>query len=214
MTKSQELNKELTQVWLILVAAKESFNYCYYMHKPKTDSELQYINESKDFKYIRHLLWRVTIIELAKIFRESKETDRFNIFHLFNKLKPSGHFKSLQFSDKKLTEYEKSLREDNLITQIINLRDKIYAHTDSKTDNLETDLITFSSLENLIYKTERIINEIFEMTLDTSILFDSPVFNRNDFDAFEILAKDRENFLEQEQQQLNEFLKKYATNSK
>lgn len=214
MTKKQELDKELTQVWLILVAAKESFNYCYYMHKPKSESELQYINESKDFKYIRHLLWRVTIIELAKIFRESKDTDRFNIFHLFNKLKPTGHFKRLKFPNQKLVEYEASLREDNLITQIINLRDKIYAHTDSKTDNLETNLITFSTLENLIQKTERIINEIFEITLDNSISFNSPVFNRNGFDAFEILAKDRENFLEQERQQLNKFLKKYATNSK
>lgn len=70
MTKKQELNKELTQVWLILVAAKESFNYCYYMYKPKSDEELSYINDSKDFCYIRFLLWRVTIIELAKLFQE------------------------------------------------------------------------------------------------------------------------------------------------
>lgn len=196
MTKKQELDKELTQVWLILVAAKESYNYCYYMHKPKSGSELKYINESKDFKYIRHLLWRVTIIELAKIFRESKDTDRFNIFHLINKLKPTGHFKSLKFPSQKLIDYETSLKEDNLISQIINLRDKIYAHTDSNTDKLNTNLITFSALENLIQKTERIIKEIFEMALDASILFDSPVFDRNGFDAFEILAKEREGFLE------------------
>ncbi|MFN5878231.1 MAG: hypothetical protein ACK44B_05160, partial [Flavobacteriales bacterium] len=105
-------------------------------------------------------------------------------------------------------------KKDKLITQIINLRDKIYAHTDPKTDNLETDLITFLALENLIQKTERILNEIFELVLDTSLLFDSPVFDKNGFDAFEILAKDRENFLEQERQQLNEFLKKHTTYSK
>jgi hypothetical protein len=208
MTKKEELNEELTQVWLILVAAKESYQYCYYMHKPKSDSELKYINDSKDFKYIRHLLWRVTIIELAKIFRESKETDRFNIFHLLNKLKSLGYFKSLKFPNQKILEFESTLKQDNLINQIIDLRDKIYAHTDSNTDKLETNLITFEALENLIHKTERIINEIFETVLNTTIQFDSPVFNRERFDAFEILAKDRESFLEQQQQQLNEFLKK------
>lgn len=214
MTNKQELNKELNQVWLILVAAKESFNYCNYMYSPKSENELKYINESKDFRYIRHLLFRVTIIELSKIFRESKGTDRFNIFHLFNKLKPSGHFKSIKFPNRKLVEYEALLKEDDLISQIINLRDKIYAHTDSNIDKLETSKITFSALENLIQKTERIINEIFEIALDQSILFDSPVFNRQSFDAFEVLSKDREKFLEQEKHQLNEFLKKHSTNNK
>lgn len=97
------------------------------MHKLKSDSELQYINDTKD-------------------------TDRFNIFHLFNKLKPSGHFNSLNFPDQKLLEFETILKEDHLINQIIKLRDKIYAHTDSNTEKIETNLITFNALKNLIQK--------------------------------------------------------------
>ena len=86
MDKKVEIKNDIWNIWQILITAKDSFQYSFYLHKPDTEEEQDYLNHSPDFIFIRHILWRMCIIELSKLFSNSKDRDRFNIFHFIKKL--------------------------------------------------------------------------------------------------------------------------------
>src|SRR6478672_11347689 len=130
MSKKGELSEELSRITEIFFNAKENFNYCFYLHKPDTKAESEYLDVDRDLKFIRHSLWRLTIIELAKLFSK-KENDRFNLRRFLSKLPPNGYYGGLKISQEKIAEWETlMLNQEKTIDHVLILRDKIYAHTD------------------------------------------------------------------------------------
>ena len=81
MTKVEELKKETWRIVEIYLSAKENFNYCHYLHEPDTREEAEYLKVDRDLRFIRHSLWRLSIIELAKLFSDRKSTHKFNLLH-------------------------------------------------------------------------------------------------------------------------------------
>jgi len=132
MTKEEEIKNEIWNIWQISLFAKECFSYSQYLHNPKTKVELEYIRGSKDFQFFRHILWRNTVIELAKLFTDKKDRDRFNIFHFLKKLKVGGQFGKMGIPETQITNWENQIATNSeAINMILTLRDKVYAHTDA-----------------------------------------------------------------------------------
>jgi hypothetical protein len=190
-SKQKELHEQIWHIWQIEITAKDCFQYSYYLHKPSTEVEFEYLKNHPDFTFIRHILWRMTIIELSKLFSSSPTRDKFNINHLINKLKKDGHFGELGISHLKIEEWELTLRNNQKqIDTIITLRDKIYAHTDRKKEEFKLIQLSFEEIEVLLKTVSDIIREInivvFEKDPDMSNL----TFDKENFNIIKTLANE------------------------
>jgi len=192
MTRKEEIKEEIWQIWQILLIAKECHLYSFYLHKPDTKEELDYLEKSRDFHFIRHVMWRMTVIELSKLFRESSTNDRFNIFHFISKLKKGGHFGKLGISEIKITEWESTISDNSqTISEILMLRDKLYSHTAPNKERYSKSDVTFEKAEELIKIVESVIQEIYSSVFDSHASIETINFNRKRFKIIEILAEEK-----------------------
>jgi hypothetical protein len=193
MKKLEEIKNEIWRIWEILVLAKECFHYSYYLHRPDTQKELDYINKSADLDFIRHILWRTTVIELSKLLSGSDKRDRFNINHFIGKLSNDGHFGDLGITKVTLDKWKNEIeRKKETIDILLKYRDKVYAHSDPNKDEYSKLDITFKQTEELIDFVENIIKEIYGTILNSAIDTETIIFRRQRFDLVKILADEQE----------------------
>ena len=192
MSKKEEIKKEIWQIWQILLLAKECHSYSFYLHKPDTKQELEYLQCSNDFHFIRHIMWRMTVIELSKLFKDSVKSDRFNIFHFISKLKREGYFGTMGISESRIIEWEQQINENReTISKILILRDKLYSHTDSDKEKHSKNEVSFEKTEKLLQIIESVIQEIYYAVFDSHALIETVSFDRKNFKIIEILAEER-----------------------
>ncbi len=190
----EELKTKITKIRHIMQAAKESFYYSYYLHKPDSEDENNYLNSSNHFRFLRIALWKLTVIELAKLFNKKDSQDKFNLNKLLNNLKSSGHFRTLNFDQSKIASWEESLKSNDLIIQeIINLRNKVYSHTDRNSETYINSDITFEQTELLIKLCEEIIVSIYAEVFDTHASMNFVYFNKSFKRITEILSEEKKN---------------------
>lgn len=77
---------------------------------------------------------------------------------------------------------------ENLISNIIVLRDKIYAHTDPDKDNYKSIEIYFRQIEDLFELIEIVLSELYLILLNTHLELQTPTFDLQGFDLLKILA--------------------------
>jgi len=201
MTKIEELKNEVWRITEIFLNAKENFNYSYYLHRPDTTQEAEYLKNDRDLIFIRHSLWRLSIIELTKLFSDNPRTHKFNLLHFLSKLKPTGYYSDVKIDTMKIAEWETLIfTEDKLINDIVTLRDKIYAHTDPDKDEYRKIEIYFTQIETLFALVGSIITEVNLLAFDMSTFLSTPTFDRKDFTLVKILAEAKQN-------EINEILK-------
>lgn len=187
--KKEELRNEIDVITSIYLDAKHNFGYCYYLYKPKTSNETEYLLTDQDLQFIRNSLWRLTIIDLSKLFSKGKN-DKFNLKRFINKLKRNNYFGDMNIDEIKVSGWESKIsNEAPLIESILKLRDKVYAHTDSNVNLCHNIIIYFTQVEELFKLTENIISEINSTVFDEFTDFTSPLFNRDNFSLIKILAE-------------------------
>lgn len=189
-----KIEEELSRITDILNLAKGCYQYCYYLHKPKTVEEDNYLKHSRDFNFIRHILFRMTIIELMKLFSDSKSgKERYNICRFLKKFKKGGVFFCIGLDQYKIEQWEMQIQsKELLIKELKDLRDKAYAHTDANKENYTDVNIEFANIEYLLKIVEDIVSEIFVSKFDTFIDFDSPFFDFKKIEIIKILANERQ----------------------
>lgn len=192
MDRENDLKIEIKNIWDIFINANECFHYSNYLHNPETQDELDYLNDSRDLQYIKHIMWRMSIIELSKLFSGPKSQDRFNIQHLIDKLKKNGNFGNIGISDDVLTRWEDEIDKNReTIKTILNLRNKVYAHTDSdKTKYISIDL-SYKEIELLLNIVEEIIRKIYSSVFETFADVEPVVFDKKRFSIIKTLAKEK-----------------------
>jgi hypothetical protein len=178
-----ELQKDISSIWNIFYLAKQSFQYSYYLHKPDTEEEATEISRDHFLYFSRHLILRVLVIELCKLYNKDNSNQKFRICNLLNKLKANGHYSKLKFNQEKIAEWELTLQSYETTIYTINiLRDKLYAHTDRNKPDLEQYGFEFEDLKNLLNLAEDIIFQI------NSDLFDKHSDLKTEFDRREMNA--------------------------
>lgn len=193
MDKKVEIKNDIWNICQILITAKDSFQYSFYLHKPDTEEEQDYLNHSPDFIFIRHILWRMCIIEFSKLFSNSKDRDRFNILHFIKKLKKTEYFGDMRFSEAIIADWENQIEiNKDTISQVLTLRDKVYGHTDPKIENFINIELSFQQTDKLIQIIEMVIQEIYFTVFDAHAIIDTPTFDRKRFNIITILANEKE----------------------
>lgn len=192
-----EIKQEIWGIWEILILARECFAYSNYFYNPDTKEESEYLSFSQDFDFIRHVLWRMTIIELSKLFSSSSKRDRFNLSHFISKLKKSGQFSKAGIKDLTIDNWETELSNNKrTISDILTLRDKMYAHSDFKKDDYNTVQITFQEVEKLINIIENLIKEIHLTVLGADTEMATIIFDKQNFNIIKILADEKRKAIE------------------
>lgn len=190
--KKAELKKTIGNIWEIVTVLKDCFEYAQYLHLPETEDESDYLNKSRDFKFMRHILWRMTIIDLSKLYSKSKKRDKFNLICFVNNLKRNQYFGQIGISNVIIEEWENRIIDNQkVIETILLLRDKFYAHKDSKIDNLKSLEISFQEIETLIILAEEIIKEIYSAAFNSHAEMRSIFFKRERFNVIKILAEEK-----------------------
>lgn len=75
----RDLKNDIWAIWKILLSCKENFLYSRYLHKPDTEEEKKYLDNSIHFRFLRHSLWRLCIIDLTKLLTKS-DKDVYNLW--------------------------------------------------------------------------------------------------------------------------------------
>src|SRR6187551_2866038 len=104
-SKREQLRREVWARVQIYVTSLDNLLYVKYLYKPDTKEELNYINTSTHLKVIRIYLWRLCLIEIAKLV-SSKKGDDFRIVDLIDRLKKSGHYGDLKIDPAKIKKWE------------------------------------------------------------------------------------------------------------
>jgi hypothetical protein len=192
MKKENELEIEIKNVWDIFTNANECFHYSNYLHNPETQDELDYLNSSRDLQYIRHIMFRMSIIELSKLFSGSKDRDRFNIRCLIKKLKKNEYFGKMGITDDELNRWDAEIdKNGKAIDNILKLRDKVYAHTDSDAETYKSIDLSFKEIEPLLNIVEEIIRKIYSSVFNTFADVEPVVFDKKRFSVIKILAGEK-----------------------
>lgn len=197
MGKKEEIKENIWEIWKISINAKRFLKYTYYLHKPDTDEEQEYLKTSRDFQFIAHALWRIAVIELSKLFNASKNRDKFNIFHFIKKLEKNGHFRDFKITQAKIDDWYMQIEENRkTIDLITNLRDKVYAHTDGPAEKNGLYTPTFEQTEKLIAIIESVIKEIYSSIFDSHAMTDSPSLELDPSKIIKVLAAEKKSRLQ------------------
>jgi hypothetical protein len=123
-SKKKQLEEDIEIRWKILIIIKEVLKFAANIAEPAT------VRRDRHLTFIGWALWRLTIIELCKLFSDS-DNQKFNIIKLLRKISPDGDYRSLKFSEDQLKEFKNRAEQlQPAISEITKLRNTFYAHTD------------------------------------------------------------------------------------
>jgi hypothetical protein len=187
-----EAEAKLQEIAQIFMFAMEAYLYSEYFHKPDTSDELEVSTNSPHavhLTFIRHVMYRTLVVELAKLFSRSQH-DQYRLQAFIQTFKPEGVNAHMKIPASTIDDLETLFfRNVDIIQDVINLRNKVYAHTDKgKDDFLDIDL-SFGKIQTLLSVAECIIQEIYRVAFDTTLITDSPSFERKRFGMLKLLAK-------------------------
>ena len=171
--RKEELENELEQRMYILVTAKQCLLFAKDLRFSNDEKLNNFLQSSARFRFIHTVLWKQSVIELAKLFSNSNNTQKFNIHCLISRLEDSGHYACLKFSKVAIQSWrDKITQSESKIKVVLDLRDKLYAHTDPNFEVNILDAPTFEEVEQLIQIIEDIIQEIEGTVFNTGFTLD------------------------------------------
>jgi len=196
MTKTEEARAEAFRITRIYTVARENFNFCFYLHKPNTDEELKYVTINRHLRFIRISLWRLTVIELVKLFSE-KKSDKHALLFFLSKLKKSGYYSALNFDESIINVWVDTINSQTpIIKKIVTLRDKVFAHSDPEEDSFKDIEVTFSQMSELFKIAETILKKIYLDLFGASLDLRTPISDHEEFKFLKILAKEHRERIE------------------
>jgi hypothetical protein len=187
-SKKLQLKQDIEIRWKITIIAKEVYKFSNYFVNPNTDGERNYVSNHRHLNFISWALWRLSVIELCKLFGDS-EKQNYNLQKLLKKMAPDGHYRALTFDNDKLNDFNNKLKGfDDSIREINRLRNNFYAHTDKDPfEKIETTLRT-SDCANLIVFAEEVLQGLAEVVGNEQYLFNTNVYDSQEFNFIKILS--------------------------
>lgn len=188
----EPLKLELESIVKTIIQAQEALLIVKYLSVEEDDPDKQYEkSENSFFFYSRIMFWRLSVIELSKLFLE-RDTEKYNFNKFLNKLSRSGIYANHGISQEKIFDWKNrvvSQKEDieNLKLQ----RDQVYVHIDSTADTAN-NTISFFQAQKLLLLAQEIIKDVYKTCYQTDYKFEllnSP--SKNLESCIERLAKAR-----------------------
>ena len=195
-----ELNSKVEKILHVYILAQDAYLYTEYFHNPNTVEEKNLVYNSphsSSLKFIMHLMFRSLITEVSKLYKTGGQ-ERFSIVAFISSLSPSGHFRKIGISLEDIQRWRQCIENnEDVISKVLMLRDKVYAHTDDPLKDYSDIELTFLNIKALLDLAAEILKEIYRVVFDTDLRLHSPAFERNRFGILELLAKGEKQRVEQ-----------------
>lgn len=168
-----KLQIELDVISRIILLANSSFDVVKFL-EADNGKESPAIRWEKNFSYFFPFVsvnfYRITIIELSKLYNHS---ERYSLNKLLQKFNSTQEFDGL-IGKENLRMYHKQLKSNsNLIKDLLDLRNKHYAHQDEDYKNYIN--LEISKIEALLSLSINLFNKIYEDVFAKSFFFDFPL---------------------------------------
>lgn len=176
MYSKNDLDGDISQIWLIYTNSYEYFN-C--LNQLKNYKKSEY-TDSRFMSFVFYTSWYVLIIELCKVYQNDNKNQHFNVYGLLNRL--INNHKNLDFktliSLEELNRYQTRFNAPEIIdirNRLIVLRDKFYAHFDR--EKLEKEVnIQLAEIDIILSLLKDFISEIKIEVFRSQIDFDNDIF--------------------------------------
>lgn len=184
MSKEEKIKREIEEIWYTLLNAKTAFYYAQYLFEPPTQIEKDYMKHfGVEMTFFRNVLWKNAIIELANLFSKNQKR---SLEKFLNKVDVGGVY-SKKISAAKVNELRSRLNSyDNIITQVLEMRNTMFAHADKEYHISNKYVVFLGDVEDLILFCENFISDIFQF-FDAGVIHDAKLL-RDDFNILKILA--------------------------
>lgn len=172
--KKGELKTEAWAIADILFPAQESLKIVAYLRKDEGDDDRNYVKRAIYFQYETSNHWRTIVIQLCKLFSESKG-EHYRLRKFIVSLKPGGYFEDAGISADKIAKWEEALAlERDIIDNLLLQRNKKYAHSDRDGKEVVNE-VSIAKARELIGLVQNIVREIYSTVFESSFLIDQPV---------------------------------------
>ncbi len=177
-----ELKEEITEICEQLYIAQECLKVVEHLIEAETDRDRQIVKSRNTFfRWSKHMYIRIVIIELNKLFNQSKADD-FNILSFIEKLKPVGYFALLNVDENNIAKWESEILSlETSIHKVKLLRHTSFAHKARKKSKVPPSNFTMAEGKALIETAQKVFGDIyyqiFEATFYVGNIFDTPVEN-------------------------------------
>lgn len=168
-----KLKIDLEIISRIILLANSSFDVVKFLETENLE-ESPAIRWEKNFSYFFPFVsvnfYRIAIIELSKLYNHN---ERYSLQKLLQKFNATQEFDGL-IDNEKLKICNKQLKSSrNLVKELIELRNKHYAHQDEDYKNFIS--LELSKIEELLSLSKYIYNNIYEEVFEKSFFFDFPL---------------------------------------
>jgi hypothetical protein len=168
-----KLQIELNVISRIILLANSSFDVVKFIEF-ENPAETPAIRWEKNFSYFFPFVsvnfYRITIIELSKLYNH---TERYSLNKLLQKFNSNQEFDGL-INKEKLQIYNKQLKSNSkLIKELIDLRNKHYAHQDEDYKNYIS--LEISKIEDMLLLSKNLFNKIYKDVFNKLFFFDFPL---------------------------------------
>ena len=213
MLNQNKLQEELTIISRIILNAKSSFDVVLFLNNDnhKKANLINHEKISSDFfRFVEVNFLRITIIELFKLF-SSNNNDYYSYYALSNRFNSGQKYDKLNMSNDSLKNIRLLLKQStNTIKKLVNLRNKVYAHSDQDFKNY-IGIMDFKEINNLISISKTIFNSFYSEIFEKEFFFDFPLGTPIDdleklFGKIEFHNLNYESFMLQQYDQMNKFV--------
>ncbi|MDR3058192.1 MAG: hypothetical protein LBU84_08635 [Prevotella sp.] len=185
----EEFKKKLSAISHVYIMAQEAYLYTEYFHNPNTKEELDFVVKSNQLRMIMHLMFRTMVNEVSKLFSYS-QNDKYRLMGLVKSLSNDGYYGKLGMSMQYIQAWEQEFIDNKeIIDNILILRNKVYAHTDSSLIDYNEIDITFKQIKILLGLADDIIKKLYILIFDTGLDSTSPTFDKERFILLKLMVK-------------------------
>ena len=127
MMNKEPLKLELENIVKTIIQAQEALLIVKYLSVEENDPDKQY-EKSKNsfFFYSRIMFWRLSVIELSKLFLK-RDTEKYNLNKFLNKLSQGGIYSRLSISQEKISDWKNRIESQSEdIKNLMLQRDQVY----------------------------------------------------------------------------------------
>lgn len=161
-----EIQNHLELIIDTLNKSIQNYDTVWYLNNPDSEEEFKAIDKSPFLKGTSYSLWKLCIIDLHKIFSESKH-DQISLYNLFINIERK-QYSSHQINKELLTKWRNDINTNKLsIDKVKFLRNKLYAHTDT---NVKEDVdLYFREVQQLFEVAQRILTDFYSAAFETHL---------------------------------------------
>ena len=170
--KLDKLRDHTNEITDIMFRAQSSFKIVDFLYRQREGLETEIINRNSFLLYTADVNWRIYVTEVSKLFAK-RNNEHYNVHKFIKKFKEGEEYETDEIPLNSIKIWEANLsqeKEEHLIKNLLEQRDKKFSHTDKDANHIGNEF-TFIDAKEFLHIVQRILSEIYQVVFKTTMLF-------------------------------------------